>query len=87
MTEERRPRTHIGLEPAFPNDADPSAFGFSFGLGLNKREHFASLILAGMNANPDPQFRELTHVEMVERSIEQADLLVEALVKADREDA
>lgn len=86
MDEKRRPRSP-GLDPAFPNDADPSAFGFSFGLGLNKREHFASLILAGMNANPDPQFRELTHVEMVERSIEQADLLIEALVKADREDA
>lgn len=82
MDEKRRPRSP-GLDPAFPNDGSLILSR----KGISKRDHFASLILAGMNANPDPQFRELTYMEMVERSIEQADLLIEALVKADREDA
>lgn len=54
--------------------------------GISKREHYAALILAGINANPDPQFAQLTHIEMIERSIEQADLLIEMFARADRED-
>lgn len=81
MTEERRPRSP-GLDPAFPNDKSMILSKN----GISKRDHFSSLILAGLNANPDPQFAQLTHIEMIERSIEQADLLIEMLARADRED-
>jgi hypothetical protein len=84
MTEERRGRTLPGDLPAFPNDTDPSGYGFEFGLGMSKREHFAVLLLAGMNANPD---RAAASLVMVTDAINQADLLIEALAEADREDS
>lgn len=79
MDEKRRPRSP-GLDPAFPNEKSM----IRSKNGISKRDHFASLILAGMNANPDLQS---THIERIEWAIEQADLLIEMLVKADREDA
>ena len=50
--------------------------------GMSKREHFASLLLAGMNANPD---RATATNLMIQDAIAQADLLIEALNKADRD--
>jgi hypothetical protein len=84
MTQDSRPRSGPGDVPAFPNDTDPSGYGFEFGLGLSKREHFAVLLLAGMNANPD---RAAASLLMVTDAINQADLLIEALAEADREDS
>lgn len=83
MTEERRPRSPVrsGDIPAFPND---QGLMRADRVGLSKREHFSVQLLAGMNANPDRA--DATHL-MIADAIAQADLLIEALSRADREDA
>jgi hypothetical protein len=79
MTEERRGRSGPGDEPAFPCDysmARPQKDGMS------KREHYASLLLAGMNANPANN--NLCHAHMIDMALDQTDQLLKALAKADQ---
>jgi hypothetical protein len=75
---DQRPLRPIGSVPAFPND---QGLRIADRVGMSKREHFAVLLLAGMNANPEKA--TATHL-MIEDAMLQADLLIEVLGKADR---
>lgn len=60
-----------GAAPAFPTMLPMES------AGLSKREHFAALILAGLNAGP---FCEgINHEQMAAIAVEQADLLLAQL--------
>ena len=68
-------------DPAFPNGNDRSLDSRNY--GLSKREHYAALILAGLNANP-----ELIHNgprNLAITAIEQAEHLVALMQFSDRE--
>ena len=83
MTEEprqirsRRP----GADPAFPTGSDRSMDSRNW--GLSKREHFAVLLMAGLNANPE--FGSKSNGVLASLVIEQADELLASLAESDRE--
>ncbi len=85
MTEERR----SGDDPVFPNDADPSCFGFTYGRGLSKRDHYAALFVAGLLANAScvDAHSDFGNDHLVNLAIDYADRLVKKLGEADRGDA
>jgi hypothetical protein len=78
MTEERT----RGTDCALPSDAGLLSLERR---GLSKREHFAVLLLAGMNANPN--HAEVGSYTLCDWAIDQADRLILKLSQADREDA
>lgn len=83
MTEERSPRSiPFGGDPAFPTQESNR---YESEKGLSKREHFAVLLLAGMNANPDN--KELCHADMIDLALNQTEQLLKALSEADRGDS
>jgi hypothetical protein len=81
MTEERRGRSLPRDLPAFPNEFSNLIPGKN---GMSKREHFAVLLLAGMNANPE---RSNSTVLMVSDAIAQADELIAQFEELAREES
>jgi hypothetical protein len=83
MTEERKGRSDLGDMPAYPCDYSRL---LPKNNGMSKREHYAVLLLAGFNANPSLP-GNLNRYDLIGAAIGQADALIDALARADREDS